>query len=341
MIFHPEEYQAAVDYWKGRDFSYLSPEQHASILKTGKEMLQFHLRHRFLHHTISLVVCVLLFGLDGWVLLRLASLIQSEVVAGIVVGVLHGLLMYSLGVYSLHEGAAHNMIVFRKGPLSNFFAVIANNLSRLTLAESDYYAKNHLSHHRNFATPQDDEFLHFVFAKRLARVFIPYASVFNFSDFKAHAGMAYTPSRIFSLGLTFFYHGAFVFLMHRDYSWMTIVIAVVLVYPNLAFWLDRLRQYMEHNTMPLNVVNGARDLGVDFWGLLVGGGPWGQPCHWTHHLLPGLPWYNQIRLHLFIRKVLTPDQRKQFFLAPIVGFPQMLARVVKITSRKAGLETAK
>ncbi len=49
--------------------------------------------------------------------------------------------------------------------------------------------------------------------------------------------------------------------------------------------------------MPLDNANGSRSFGLGFWGLLVGGGPWGSPCHWEHHLVPSLPWYQQLILH--------------------------------------------
>lgn len=143
--------------------------------------------------------------------------------------------------------------------------------------------------------------------------------------------MRYTPSRVLSLTLSAIYHGVFLILIAERYSLLTAVIAIVVIFPNFAFWLDRLRQYMEHNVMPLNVVDGARDLGLDFWGMLIGGGPWGQPCHWSHHLYPGVPWYNQLRLHRFIGNILTLEQKEVFFLKPLVGFPQKLFWVVKTT----------
>ena len=145
--------------------------------------------------------------------------------------------------------------------------------------------------------------------------------------------MNYTPSRIMSLLLTLSYNLVFALLMLRHYSWVTVFVALVLVFPNVAFWLDRLRQYMEHNDMPLNPIDGARDLGVGFWGLIIGGAPWGQPCHWTHHLYPGLPWYNQLRLHMFIKTVLTPQQKEVFTLDPLTAFPRAFLRVIKITGR--------
>ena len=333
MIFHPEEYKAAQDYWKGRQFLGVSPEQYNRIKEKGQEFIKFQLRHPGVHHLISFLVFVVIFWLDWWVLLKLGNHIASSVWAGIVIGISHSFIIYSLAVYTLHEGAAHKLIVLRKGRISRFFSIIANNISRITFAETDYYAKNHLSHHAHFTTSQDDEFLNFVFAKRFYRVFFPFASIFNFSDFKAHSGMNYSSSRVLSLVLTFLYNLVFALLMLKHYSWLTVFIALVLIFPNLAFWLDRMRQYMEHNIMPLNSIDGARDLGLDFWGLIIGGGPWGQPCHWTHHLYPGIPWYNQLRLHMFIKKTLNPEQRKVFFLTPLIGYPLSFLRVIKATSK--------
>lgn len=333
MILHPEEFQRAVEYWKDKEFPALSKEQYALITEHGKCMIRFYLRHPYLHHAINLGVFAVIFALDFLVLLRLGAYIDSPLWAGLVVGLLHAYIMYTLSVFSLHEGAAHKLIVLRKGPLSRMLALIADNTGRITFAESDYYAKNHLSHHANFGTLKDDEFLNFIRAKRFYGVFWPYGSIFNFTDFKSQVGMAYTPSRFLSLFLSLFYHAVLAGFMRQYYSWAMIVIALVLVYPNFFFWLDRTRQYMEHNLMPLNVINGARDLGDGFWGMLVGGGPWGQPCHWTHHLVVGVPWYNQLRLHRFIReKVLTPEQKKLFLLRPVVGFPRKLSVILRETS---------
>jgi hypothetical protein len=86
--------------------------------------------------------------------------------------------------------------------------------------------------------------------------------------------------------------------------------------------------------MPLENNSGARSLGVGFWGLLVGAGPWGQPCHLAHHMVASVPWYQQIILHRHIVGLLTVTQRKQLLLKPIVGFPALLwaSRESQITS---------
>jgi fatty acid desaturase len=68
---------------------------------------------------------------------------------------------------------------------------------------------------------------------------------------------------------------------------------------------------------------------VGFWGLLVGGGPWGSPCHLEHHLVPSLPWYQQLYLHRFLKKMMTRPQREHFMLTPVVGFPLLWWRLVR------------
>lgn len=334
MKFHPEEYEYAKRFWEKRHFPGLTAEQYNRIAEKGKEMFQFHRRHPVIHHLITLAAFAVIFISDAWVLLRLGSYIHPPLLASVIVGLLHAYMMYTLTVYTIHDGAAHKMIVLRDGRISHFFSAIANNLGRLSLAESDYYAKHHLQHHAYFTTPKDGEFLNFVTASRLLRAFVPYSAIFNFTDFKVHTGDRYTPSRIFSILLFLIYHASFVTLMLKRYSWLMVIIAIFLIAPNVAFWLDRLRQYTEHNLMPLNVRDGARDLGLDFWGILIGGGPWGQPCHWTHHLVPTIPWYNQIRLHNFIRKkILSPQQKEAFLLRPIIGFPSKLIDILRTTKK--------
>jgi hypothetical protein len=51
--------------------------------------------------------------------------------------------------------------------------------------------------------------------------------------------------------------------------------------------------------------------------------------------MPSIPWYQQIRLHFFIRGMLTKRQREQFLLQPVIGFPRLLWNVVRKTNRFA------
>jgi fatty acid desaturase len=118
-------------------------------------------------------------------------------------------------------------------------------------------------------------------------------------------------------------------LTYRRYGLAFVVLAMFVFLPHVGFGLDRLRQFTEHNLMPLENRNGARSFGVGFWGLLIGGGPWGQPCHWAHHLVPSLPWYQQIALHRHLVRFLTPRQREQFLIAPVIGFPRLWWRILR------------
>jgi fatty acid desaturase len=67
--------------------------------------------------------------------------------------------------------------------------------------------------------------------------------------------------------------------------------------------------------------------------LLIGGGPWGSPCHWEHHLVASLPWYQQLILHQALKRTLTPAQRAQYLLKPVVGYPMLLWRIWRETYR--------
>ena len=92
-------------------------------------------------------------------------------------------------------------------------------------------------------------------------------------------------------------------------------------------------EVLQHWQAGQSVRHLARSLGVGFWGLLVGGGPWGQPCHLAHHMVASIPWYQQIILHRYIVGLLTETQRKQFLLKPIVGFPALLWGILRESNR--------
>lgn len=124
------------------------------------------------------------------------------------------------------------------------------------------------------------------------------------------------------------YNGAYLFLIYRTFGLLFTVI-VALLMPHVGFYVDRIRQFTEHNLMPLENNTGARSLGVAFWGLLIGGGPWGQPCHLAHHIVASIPWYQQIMLHRYIAGILTESQRKRFLLLPVVGFPVMFWSILR------------
>jgi fatty acid desaturase len=197
-----------------------------------------------------------------------------------------------------------------------------------------------MAHHAKFGTEHDSEFLNFIVPYRFWLAFLPFAAFMNVTDFVIHRPPAYTPSRLISSLLSLVYQGVYAYFIFRSFGWTFTLLTMLVVTPHAGFYLDRLRQFTEHNLMPLDNRNGARSFGIGFWGLLIGGGPWGQPCHWVHHLAPSIPWYQQISLHFYLKRLLTKRQRQQFLLAPFIGYPRLLWRLVRDTNTFAGRRDA-
>ena len=258
-----------------------------------------------------------------------------EVAGAVVVGSLHSLLIYSMMVYSLHEGAAHKRIFRPRGPVTRAFAMWANNLCRLGAADPVYYSKNHFSHHSQFGTAEDGEFLNFVSSRRYWPTMLPFAMFLNYSDFVVHRPLFITKALLRSMAVSLVYHGIYAGAMLALYGAAFPFIALMVVTPHVGFFVDRLRHFSEHNLMPLDHRNGARSFGLGFWGMLIGGGPWGQPCHLIHHMFPAVPWYAQLMLHRKLKPVLTGRQREQFLLRPVIGFPLLYFRLLREPHRFA------
>ena len=337
MLAQPEELRRARLYLETAPFEGLSREQAHRIVERGRELYHWYKNHHRLHCLINAAVLTLLLTADFYVLLRLpyfwlggegAEPLVRQLLVALIVGSLHAWIMYSLGVLSLHEGAAHHGVFPPKGPISRIGDVIANNICRIGSADPVYYGTRHMIHHSKFGTEQDEEFLNFITPRRYWLTFVPLAMALNFSDFISHRPLTYTSSRVLSLLCTCAYQGTYAYFMYRAWGiWVTVV--VMLVFMHVAFYLDRIRQFTEHNLMPLDNWNGSRSLGIGFWGTLLGGGPWGNPYHWEHHIVPSIPWYQLLILHRFSVRLLTPQQRKQFFLQPVVGFPRLWWRLIR------------
>jgi hypothetical protein len=45
--------------------------------------------------------------------------------------------------------------------------------------------------------------------------------------------------------------------------------------------------------------------------------------------VPSLPWYQQLLLHRHVKKILTPRQREQFLITPVIGFPRLWWRIIR------------
>jgi hypothetical protein len=337
MRIHLEELAMARAYSQERAFEDLSSEQVGLILNRGRELYKWFKAHPRTHMTINALVIVWVLGMDWVVLLQLPHWILPSsgrpgwgllMAAAVLTGALHSWLLYSLAIFSLHEGAAHKLIFPGNGQLSRAAQFLAVNLCRLSTAEPNYYAACHMAHHAKFGTEQDSEFLNFVQPRRFWRMLLPLGSFLNYSDFVIHRPLAYTRGRVISGLVAALYNGIYAYCIYRRFGGL-FTLVVLLLLPHVGFYFDRMRQFTEHNLMPLENKSGARSFGATLSGMLVGGGPWGQPCHMAHHLVASIPWYQQIALHRYMVGLLTEKQKRQFLLPRGLGFPQLLWRVVR------------
>ncbi len=338
MKLHQEELKFARAYVASVPLESLSREQMKAIMDRGRALFRWSKEHPNLHCAINIAVFAFLLGGDFLILTRLPRLflepgqlhsVGQVAAAAVVCGSLHSFFLYSLSIFSMHEGAAHRAIFPPRGPILRVMNAVANNLCRIAASEPRYYSEHHMTHHNKFGTEDDGEFLNFVLPKRYWLSLIPLAAFINYTDFIAHRPMGYTKSRIVSAVSGISYHLMYGWYIGRLYGALFPVLAFFLFLPHVGFFLDRLRQFSEHNLMPLENKDGSRSFGWGLWGMLIGGGPWGSPCHWEHHLVASLPWYQQLVLHRHVVKLLTPAQRKQYLLEPVIGYPKLVARLLR------------
>jgi hypothetical protein len=336
MILRREELALAREYTQSAHAEALTREQMKLIMDRGRELFHWYKSHLAIHYAINIGVLVLLLGGDYLILLELPRLILTEgtenpfwrvFVASLLCGGLHSYLLYSLGVFSMHEGAAHGIVFPGSHPVSRAMNWFAANACRIAASEPQYYSEHHMSHHAKFGTEGDGEFLNFILPRRYWLTLLPFAALLNYTDFVAHRPPNYTRGRIMSAIVALSYHIPYALAMADRFGGLFAILSFMLFLPHVGFFLDRLRQFSEHNLMPLDNKDGSRSFGVGFWGMLIGGGPWGSPCHWEHHLVASLPWYQQIRLHFYLKTLLTPAQRQQFLLQPVIGYPKLLLRL--------------
>ncbi|NTX14094.1 fatty acid desaturase [Myxococcus sp. CA051A] len=340
MNLNPDDQQRAAAYQQLAlgAFPVLTQPQLDAIRNRARDYQSQFRAHPALHDTVNVLLLLGLFAADLLSLTLLPSLLPwplstpgGTVLAGMVSGAVHGFLVCGIVTFSVHEGAAHNLLILGRGRVARGLRVLANNACRLFLADPLHYAEAHASHHRSLGTPDDGSFTHFVRFRRLLGSLLPLAPMLSHSDYFPWRPQEHTRSRQLSVALTNAYLALCAVLATWLHGFLFTGVALFLVGSWLSFVLDRLRESTEHLFMPLDRVNGTRELGLGFWGLLLGGGPWGQPCHLAHHLAPALPWYQQLRLHFFLRRLLTPEQRRHFFLRPVVGLPALLWRLATAT----------
>lgn len=336
MILRHEELALAREYARSVPAESLTREQMKLILDRGRSLHRWYKEHQAVHYALNLGLLALLLGGDYLILLHLPRLFLAEgavnsfldvLLASVVCGSLHSYLLYSMSVFSMHEGAAHGIVFPGSHPVSRALNFLAGNMCRIAASEPRYYSEHHMSHHAKFGTEEDGEFLNFVLPRRYWLTLLPFAALLNYTDFIAHRPPGYTRGRIASAVVALSYHLAYGMAMTNRFGGLFAVLSFFLFLPHVGFFLDRLRQFSEHNLMPLENKDGSRSFGLGFWGMLIGGGPWGSPCHWEHHLVPSLPWYQQLTLHVYVKSILTDAQKKQFLLEPVVGYPKLLVRL--------------
>jgi len=249
------------------------------------------------------------------------------------IAIMHGFLTYSLTIFTLHEGAGHKRIILN--PNNNFFlrflSSLLNNVSRLYFANPSYYVSRHPLHHKYLGTQHDGAFTQLVAPKRIFFAFLPMASYLPFSDYKIHQSNEWSNSKCLSIIIGLGFH-LILFLIARNQSNNILLILIFLfISPWIAFCLDRLRETTEHLFCENGDLPAAREMGNNFWGYLIGGGPWGQPCHLSHHLAPSLAWYQQLRLSFFLKSILNLEQTSYYF---IPTFPNIFPIFFKTLMQK-------
>lgn len=302
----------------------LTNEQLQLIDQTSKQLLKQTMAHPKLHNILGTLLVLILIFVDIY------SFTLQGTLGLISMTLIHGFILYSLTIYTMHEGAGHKRIILGNPAL----AYLINNVSRLYFADPVHYQLCHPSHHQQLGTKDDQAFSQMVEPKRIFKSFLPGAGLLEFNDYKIHSGNLWTPSRIATLVIGLSY-SAILFLLAKNQQPNILMVFILLVgSPWISFSLDRLRESSEHLLLKSDDLPEARELGNTFWGYLIGGGPWGQPCHLSHHIAPALPWYQQIRLSRALKEILSRDQKKHFFINDgFFEYPKKFVQLMKSNSR--------
>lgn len=301
----------------------LSKEQLEFIDLRSKTLLKESMSNPTLHNLMGVSLILLLIFIDIY------SFTFKGTTGLVVMTLIHGFILYSLTIYTMHEGAGHKRIILGNSKLS----FLVNNVSRLFFADPVNYQLCHPSHHQYLGTKDDQAFTQMVEPQRIFKSFLPGAGLLEFNDYKIHSGDAWTKSKITTLIIGLIYSSLLFILAQNNHSPALLIFLLLVGAPWISFTLDRLRESSEHLLLKSNDLPQARELGNTFWGYLIGGGPWGQPCHLSHHIAPSLPWYQQLRLSRDIKKIMTPEQRKHFFVKDgFFEYPKKFGELMKMNN---------
>ena len=336
MKLHPEELALSRAHTRDLPFEGLTDDQLKRFESRALQLYEWFEGHPYTHNAIGVLVLCFLFGADYWVLFHLSRWLLpdglthstgSVLLAAVLCGSLHSYVMYSMAIFSVHEAFTHRVLFQRIGPISRFLHRVASHLCRIAGVEPNFYSVHHVAHHEKFGTEEDGELLNFVRPRRYWLTWLPLATLYT--DFACHRPPTYTKSRVLTAVVAIAFHLTCGYFLYEAFGLLFPLIAFVVCFPHVGFYLDRARQFTEHNLMPLENRNGARSFGLGFWGMFLGGGPWGTPCHLEHHLVPQVPWYHQLMLHGHLRSLLTPRQREQFLVQPVIGWPKLWLKLLR------------
>ena len=268
MILDPEELALARTYATERPFEPLSPEQLKRIKDRGRELFRWYREHPRLHILINLAALSGIFLAEYLVLLRLPDLIIPStglVAAAVICGALHAWLLYSLGVFSIHEGAAHQTIFPPRGRVDKGHELRREQplppvrRGARILQPPSHAAPFEVWDGRRWRVPELCAPASVLAQPAAVRVHV---ELHGFRD--ASAAPLHEEPHDLGIGPVS-YHLGWAYLMARAYGWLLPTLAFGLVSPHLGFWLERLRQYSEHNLMPLDNNDGSRSFGLGFW----------------------------------------------------------------------------
>jgi fatty acid desaturase len=317
------------------DFPHLRRNQLRILLGRARVYREWVERHPGRHNAITTALFVTLFVADLAILIALPWILApdtlgAELVTALVVGVAHGWVVCSIVTVSVHEGATHDALVVGHTRYATALRWVTARACRLYYADPEYYAEGHWPHHRHLGTAQDGSFSHYVRPARLATALLPAAPALSYSDYFPWRPQKMTRSRRRSALLGKLTLGATVALVWVLHGPVVAIVGIVVVGTSVSYGLDRVRESLEHLLMPRSTRSGTRQLGLGLYGWLLGPGPWGQPCHLSHHLAPALPWYAQLLLHRDLQRTLSPTQRRALMVPPVVGVPALVWQWLRV-----------
>lgn len=276
---------------------FLSDKENVLIREKIEKLRSFQKEKPRIHNLLELLPLFFIFISFFFLFTFVKSSLLPFSILLIIFSIFHGVLSYQFVVYTLHQGAGHGLL--RPYKILNR---VCFNLSRILFADPIYYKKRHSRHHNHLGSEKDGAFTHFVLPKRIILSMLPGAGILFKNDYKIAQDESFTKSMVLSLLVGLIFLSLQVILLIPVFGMFFSFLSLIILSPWIALILDRTRESVEHCGVLDDKKYGAKELGLSFTGLLVGGGPWGQPCHFSHHYAPELHWYQQISLHRFFMK---------------------------------------